>query len=136
MKTEELRIGNLVNYKWFEMSYFKDNNKKRTIVHREAVTILGIDAQNNRVLIKANQIRKNLTWISLDKIKPIGLTEEYLLNIGFIWSDPFGCFVNKGYMIEKIGDLLCDRRYGVVIKYVHQLQNLYFMVKGNELIIK
>jgi len=75
--------------------------------------------------------------------KPIPLTEEWLLKFGFKKFE--------NYEIYNKGDFQCDKTqpeqeeegywffiegYAVNIKYVHQLQNLYFVLCGEELIIK
>lgn len=78
-------------------------------------------------------------------IKPILLTEEWLLKFGFdlinneyhqsrnhelklYWT------VNKNKMIPEFN----EKRFvtGYDFKYVHQLQNLYFILTGEELTIK
>lgn len=64
----------------------------------------------------------------------IKLTEDWLLNFGFAWNESWGCYMKNGYLVEKIGDLLLDRKYGKVINYVHQLQNLYFLLTDKELV--
>jgi hypothetical protein len=85
------------------------------------------------------------TWFD---IKPIPLTEEWLLNLGFKKDSKlnyvFNLEFNEGY--EKItvelyeggdndfyfrGNILLDE-----LKHVHQLQNLYFILTGEELTIK
>jgi hypothetical protein len=82
----------------------------------------------------------------LSHLRPIPLTEEWLLKFGFkvnrqtkeennIWR----CYWTEGHFeIEQIiGFFLWDNNcYGTKIKYVHQLQNLYFALTGEELIIK
>jgi hypothetical protein len=67
------------------------------------------------------------------KVKPIELTDKILINIGFIENELKGiklinvhddyyiCFVNNG------------RSINVDIKFLHQLQNLYFALTGEEL---
>lgn len=85
--------------------------------------------------------------------KPIPLTEEWLLKFGF--DNIKGCNftsnkqyhnnrINEGaYFIQKVGDAFSnwylyhkDKRITSNIKYVHQLQNLYFCLCGEELEIK
>ena len=113
MKASELRIGNYYNQ-------------------------FGNIHQVNHVIIK------DLTKAPEDQLwcKPIPLTEEWLLNLGFI-SNPYqDRYENKPLHIE------CDKTKGslilwceqlpksIFIKYVHQLQNLYFALTGEELTIK
>lgn len=64
-------------------------------------------------------------------IEPIPLTEEWLLKFGF---KPFvKDFTKNGIIIHtrKRGYVL--RKSVPIIKYVHQLQNLYFALTGEEL---
>lgn len=84
-----------------------------------------------------------------DQYQPIELTEDWLLKMGFDLLH-FGKF-------RKVYDLLKDSRFGYSdnfglaniesavtfgckdfthVKYVHQLQNLYFALTGEELTIK
>jgi hypothetical protein len=78
--------------------------------------------------------------ISPDSFMPIPLTEEWLLNLGltdlkrknekhfkfndFVYVLDYGCVTYNGVIISRQD-----------IKYVHQLQNLYFALTGEELIL-
>lgn len=118
MKANELRIGNFV--------YFYDEVK--TI---ESISI---------------RLRPDVGHFGLNGIeypqkgfhlKPIPLTEEWLLKFGFI-KDNDGCLVkNKCMYWLKDGRLQLAFGYAPLIntpcKYVHQLQNIYFSLKGEEL---
>ena len=66
-------------------------------------------------------------------LKPIPLTEELLLRIGFSVSslgDDNVVSVNGFYLWK---DRLQHITTGTRIKHVHQLQNLYFALTGEEL---
>lgn len=94
----------------------------------------------------------NGIWISKSgpatetAFKPIPLTEEWLVKFGFEyrsgWEDswhksPIGLYFNpykSGVCLEQIWDKLIESDL-VNIQYVHQLQNLYFALTGNELAI-
>jgi hypothetical protein len=82
--------------------------------------------------------------INLEEVKPIPLTEEWLFKFGFKFDGH--CSWWKNELIELTIDIGEDE-YSVFndngdyitlkgIKYVHQLQNLYFAIKGEELTIK
>jgi hypothetical protein len=118
MKASELRIGN---------KFYLPNSEIGTISYHEI-----------RLLV-----------VSLEKpnYKPIPLTEEWLLKFGFeinrqtkeennIWR----CYSEEGFFeVEQIGSsfFLDDNHcYGTKINYVHQLQNLYFALTGEELVVK
>lgn len=118
MKAEELRIGNL------------------------------LETTNNGIA--------HVTWGVIKDIesgdryyKPIPLTEEWLIKFGFKSQSDF--FIEKNYytlkLPKKIFDYdnsltVCDKNiifgyYGSIkIEYVHQLQNLFFSLTGEELEIK
>ena len=83
------------------------------------------------------------------KYKPIPLTEEWFLKFGFRrhWED----FYNDVIYIKKVTDDYTEFEWGVYpnelgsgiqiknsikLKYVHQLQNLYFALTGEELTLK
>lgn len=69
------------------------------------------------------------------QIKPIPLTEEWLFKFGYDWISE-NHFANLGHLIWKVEDrFYCDKN-GVFLKYVHQLQNLYFALTNEELTIK
>lgn len=69
---------------------------------------------------------------------PIPLTEEWMLNFGFNVSE--GLF-GESYTLNDISILtatkgnlcFCWDRFMKEIKYVHQLQNLYFALTGEEI---
>jgi hypothetical protein len=79
--------------------------------------------------------------------KPIPITEEWLLKFGFEKKE--GCINNIYFILAGKILIQYDLVYNIVdfvkrvnfnvfisIKYVHQLQNLYFALTGEELIIK
>lgn len=77
---------------------------------------------------------------SFDSIKPIPLNENWLFKIGYVLT-PSGTYLhpNSGNFIWFEKDMKCSiagEFYPIDIKYVHQLQNLYFALTGKELIIK
>ena len=115
MKASELRIGN----------WFKEDILEQTFAQ-----------------ITAEQILDFYDDPLDDFYKPIPLTEEWLLKFGFdlinneyhqsrnhelklYWT------VNKNKMIPEFN----EKRFvtGYDFKYVHQLQNLYFALTGQEL---
>lgn len=117
MKAEELRIGNGVHYK-------------------------GV----NFVVLTSDDFKQLESDIELGIIKPIHLTEEWLLKFGFEYSEArekisngfeewnkgsiyLGDYNNKHYILEALDQGGID----VEVKYVHQLQNLYFALTGEEL---
>lgn len=124
MKASELRIG---NYHYYTCEDSLDERKKWDEVCQ-------IDSQD-------------LVWLESnpddEDFKPIPITEEWLLYFGFEYaSDPDYYNITfeildfyfqsnaklEGFVCIQINEIL-------VIKYVHQLQNLYFTLTGEELLL-
>lgn len=73
-------------------------------------------------------------------LSPIPLTEEWLYSFGFKWYGDWDAFVanresNKELSIIKSKGIfiVCDINLVPEIKHVHQLQNLYLALTGEEL---
>lgn len=120
MRANELRIGNWVNSQFGGIQQVVD-------VMCDGVNTLKYDG------------------INYEFIDPIPLTEEWLLKFGF--EEDGEQFNFKGLSIELIGDdgrwclYMLDEYHNVessiaLFKHVHQLQNLYFSLTGDELTIK
>jgi len=114
MKVEEIRIGNNFYYKGhiidFEIGDFTESD-------------------NNSQLLELF-------------IKPIPLTEEWLINFGFKYSKKHNEWMCEfGFKIWNSGTKKKPQFYHlnsellINIEYVHQLQNLYHALIGNELIL-
>jgi len=78
------------------------------------------------------------------KAEPISLTKEWLIRIGFEWSIQHQAHYLKGFdYVIDVCDGFCRvikyRRNGdhlIDVKYLHELQNLYFALTNQELEIK
>lgn len=139
MKANELRIGNLIRF-----------SEDGTIFTIDSIEEKGLSVQNE----------KEIAWIDLEEFEPIPITEEWLLEVGFQIKDQLSVHKTKIYYISGIDVDYClyfadfrqdfgfyieytdspfDKDLGVLypitfgIKYVHQLQNLYFALTGEEL---
>lgn len=135
MKANELRI----------LNYVKSNNPiYRKDEFGKYLNILAINDDSATVTVIENNKPIGYTFGQLYKyIEPIHLTEEILLKCG-AWTSEWDN--NSSYRIEitidyvlvinlelntcQLGDL--DLK---PIKYLHQLQNLYFALTGEELTI-
>jgi hypothetical protein len=118
MKASELRIGNWVN-----------NNPRDGVI-----TVFS----NDKCVIRH---KAGIDRAFIEKLEPIPLTEEWLLKFGFKKNDN-----NQFILMEGSVDILfnkdlngwtCDGiNFSInMTEYVHQLQNLYFALTGEELII-
>jgi len=116
MKTTELRIGNLVLW----------NDVETVVTVQHLVMMLGVHSF---------------------RCKPILINEDLLKRFGFdsIQEDKFNCNINythsktPEYLIQYHTDVNEYIFYGAsnsidkIIKYAHQLQNLYFALTETEL---
>ena len=71
-------------------------------------------------------------------LAPIPLTEEWLVKFGFdeisITNDNVRRWIIDGYIaVELEGNVFTFRNNRLILKSVHQLQNLYFALTGKEL---
>ncbi len=131
MKAEELRINNLV----------LNNGCICKICHIYGELFINCT-------LKTKQ--GNIINAHYDLIKPIPLTEEWLLKFGFVFKKQLGIcgqdqwsgmdFYLKDNItlrgnLKKSSTLSLAEYFNCQIQYVHQLQNLYFALTGTELII-
>jgi hypothetical protein len=119
MQSKELKIGNIVNV------YLRNQTQE----------------------IEIEKIEKNyINNFSITSIKPIPITEEWLLKLGFeierkqngdLQADFNKSRFNVYYKNSYNGFLFCDNDTVLTtINHIHQLQNLYFVLTGEELKIK
>jgi len=130
MKSNELRVGNILTVGRYDVKVIE--------IHHLGVQVCDLEETQD-------------TWEPyVDRIKPIPLTEEWLLNFGFLKENiiltgiaplnlpdtfslpnsPFSYSQGKLILTTGTGDFCVDT------KYVHQLQNLYFELTGKELTLK
>jgi hypothetical protein len=125
MKASELRIGNYVNFK-----------NREDIFFCEVITLDKCGYIHLQRIFKDN-LHNDDQPESIEDITPIPLTEDWLLKFGFV-SNPYqDRYENEFIHVE------CNKTRGITelwiermphIKYVHQLQNLYFALTGEELL--
>ena len=112
MEAKELRVGNLVKY------------EDTVYLHGGKITEVG-----------------NIIEGETDYYQPIPLTEEWLLKFGiydlntlsFKMGDLFYDLENKELGICGAESCTSKMIFHAKCEYVHQLQNLYFALTGNEL---
>ena len=137
MKTIELRIGNLIIGNYYDYNIDDDHLEKETIC--KVVTLDSVDMCEYPIYVESDE---NVEEFS--EFQPIPLTEEWLLKFGFEKS------MSWTYVIELQGNLklvyyLGEKGWSIGFKaysdfsnleYVHQLQNLFFALTGEELTLK
>lgn len=113
MKANELRIGNIVLRKEFLHSNLEN-------------------CRFDKIVVTHNDI--NACHIYNRHFEPIPLTEEWLFKFRFVYNPHSSEFHGKNMIFHN---WIKDRGYvswgSTQIKYVHQLQNLYFALTGEEL---
>ena len=97
-----------------------------------------VDLKHEEYEYESFQFDFNMGW-NMKYIKPIPLTEEWLLKFGYIFNN---CYYLKDdsdiEFFKSNGKLFCEF-YGnwfSNIEYVHDLQNLHFAIYKEELKIK
>lgn len=114
MKVQELRIGNYV------------------IDNLEICQVIQIESNGNVM----TTCKSKFPISHINELQSVELTEDLLLKCGFE-SKYFGIKTFYNPLMELDHDFyLMGVDYGVKIKHLHQLQNLYFVLTGKELEIK
>lgn len=120
MKPEELRIGNLMDFKVSNgKEFFHCSKGKVSSINKDHIYI-------NEIKIP-----------SYKHLEPIELTEEWLKKLGFDSLGKYGYGIGIFHIIKD--EHLPDKfnfpinNKVVYVTHVHQLQNLYFSLTGKEL---
>lgn len=125
MKTNELRIGNYLN----QVKYLNglcNEIRKVTSINKEG--FLNVDILSKHIISSQ----------PIDWFIPIALTEAWIYKFDFINIGGIFTKDKTWFEIENTKNKLWFSTYGndVEIKYVHQLQNLYHSLTGEELQLK
>jgi hypothetical protein len=123
MKANELRIGNLVNFRIGTPQQFQGE-------------------MTAAQFFKLSEVIKVVDALTYFGISAIPLSEEWLVKFGFKGKDNFtDLHISTDDLTFYYGNGSCsiirnDFATGITckIQYVHQLQNLYFALTGSELI--
>lgn len=143
MKALDLRIGNYVSF----LETGTDIKTMEEVSFRHNLIVTRIKDTNFCQVSIGYKLKQEDWAVNIGAIEPIPLTEEWLLKFGFDktgeddFDKTFGDI--KQISIRKT-KLFTSNKLGVyynstritIIKYVHQLQNLYFALTGEELKIK
>lgn len=112
----ELRIGNYVSYSY-----------KGNLCIMEIIEI-------GEIYCKCKYGKIKFLACSYDELIPVPIDETWLTNFGYslITENNYAVL---GHLIWKLEDRFYCNKNGIHIKYIHQLQNLYFALTGKELIL-
>lgn len=132
MNKRELRIGNYVKPLVGELE------------HVMCVEWIGWKIGGDLIDENYEEFLSSFQELKHEDVEPIYLTEEWLLKFGFEDAcNGFNDYCNDRFTIcvEKVNGETIITMYIAdcvinTIKYVHQLQNLYFALTGEELTIK
>jgi len=119
IKAEELRIGNLF--------------LAGKTIHPERVFKIDFEMRDGHLI--NGQIPE-------EHCHGIELTEEWLLKFGLEYVDEAAGYVLGHHLIPETAykdyevHLFCEENCAVKIKHVHQLQNLFYALTGEELTLK
>jgi hypothetical protein len=138
MKSTELRIGNLLRCEDVNI-VFRDGQKV-SIFENEIFTVCNVTDKQFSVKRDNGQSFDSVVTNGLT-FTPIPLIEEWLLKSGFAIPQPEFAILNKnGYELyfcfDYEGATLALDKKNTEVKYVHQLQNLYFALTNEELEFK
>ena len=135
MNTKELRLGNFINRRYWN----SEPNNEKYCTEVNVVTWISPSNINVSPIISKEKFR-----IAKDDILPAELTEYWVRKFGFTHIENKTYIIDDGnYEVQFFDD--CIRFYiaaymdsppSVEIKYIHELQNLYFFLSGKELKIK
>lgn len=137
MEANELRIGNCLNFPC-------DSNIEEFSWFVSDIKYLNYDYDTKQCFVNDTP---------LDETKPISLTEEWLVRFGFLkkeTNNEYGwyknclnrqlCWCHSNFISIEFNIGQCDEFTNTLLdiecKHVHQLQNLYFALTGEELTIK
>lgn len=130
MTKEELRVGNII-----EVNHFEYGDMYASVTSINDVGDLCLHLLDER-------FTKEEYECTMNEVTPIPITEELLLEIGFKQCGYlFKTLFIEMYEVEKGWHLHIDNErfetaLSITIKYVHQLQNAYYLATGKELEIK
>ena len=123
MKSNELRIGNLV-----ETDFSEGNIKTVVEIKHKMASVKYIRTDTNE---------PHQSMVDYERLVPIKLTEEWLKKAGYKKQNGYGYSNYNVYgTILKNDNGFEFHYYGIIIRldFVHQLQNLFFSLYGEDLV--
>ena len=120
MKIKDLRIGNLI---------YEIVDSPKNPSEKELFEVASIDSCTGTLHDGEGTITQ------IEYCQPITITEDWLLKFGFLKRSST-CFSKGNFLINTSFDVGWRSNWiGLRINNVHQLQNVYFAMTGNELIL-
>lgn len=128
------------------MINYKELRCGNYILFAEEGVLFQVDGIDKDGLTVVNETE--CTWIELDTFEPVPLTEGWLLRFGFTvpFSSESWLMNCEGFVIDKttkyqiitssIGYDNVEKEVGEPLEFVHQLQNRFFSMTGEELTLK
>ncbi len=120
MKSKELRVGNLFDY-----------------LGQTVIALNVLSGEKSDFGYFEDSVGFLRGYSDDDCPTAILLTEEWLIKLGFTrdgsyWSHPYINLLVV-HTVENKEVIMCpNTKYASIIKYVHQLQNLYFVLTGGQ----
>ena len=136
MKENELRIGNLVQLSQEGFDEVRDMINEDSSQYPKCITNYAtVSSISSCPEVELYKDGCDLYHWNFDSISGIPLTEQWLIRLGF---EKIGINYNMSifnvYRRKSDNKLLYRNNvYAVELKHVHQLQNLYFALTGEEL---
>lgn len=139
MKAEELRVGNIV---------FVDKNEELcgTPMVIKGISCNEMYGKHYAMIYKHGSDRLSCTYYPMiHTVRPIPLTEEILLrcgfvnkgygSLGYVFARSLSCCITKSgdYFAFRVNTISVANVFIREIKYLHELQNLYYAITGEEL---
>ena len=131
MKPQDLRIGNYV--------YYEHTTHIVSGIHGNKVYSWWVKNGEPVIEYERGGVEENPYMNLISQHESIPLTEEWLIKLGFEKNITTDLYPTFSYDILNVNDgIVYVLNYGFVnhIKYVHQVQNLYFTLTGEELKLK
>lgn len=148
IQANELRIGNIVKGIYICEDYIEKTDTYEDKTVDVICKVLGLDstgAYDWPIVLEAinkSEFKHQIT--EYDNVVGIPLTEDILLRCGFKLlkdDEDYEIFVLSGFIICMsingfYSELLDQNGFKSEIKYLHQLQNLFYSLTGKELLLQ
>lgn len=144
MKAKELMIGNYLTIEnpksWAEL---KGKIMRLSAINYNTDLDMFPNSPHHLSLFEETRYSREYSQM-IEFVKPIELSEELLLKLGFDWVEEVGGYCNKDHIVYELNygnfeiHFFCsnDKQSRKIIRYVHELQNTCFILTGDEIKFK